>query len=352
MVSANKNLQDTRHDTLVGRTKRTPTNTRTRSSVSKRMGVSSGQRWANRNRNKLWLAEAILKENDTQYLIEYAPVYEGAQREISWQPKHYANAALVRDWKERNMANVHESSNAERENDSKSTSRDNEAGQRSALVEHGDQESAANFPSQEPHDADLESREQHTTEVVDKTTSASFGNCPEDTLLTAASTIITEDSSVHTPKSNMAVTEMCDDHKGRELHDFSAVASYSSENGSAPPQCGLQIHNYRPSAGDTINDNPGKPSPRPGTSISTILLSEPCTLSEDNESNQASTFAKKHSSQALPRMSAETEVSKKSAVSGGPPGKLASAREQLRLLLQGPGRRRYRKSHPRSPPSS
>ena len=143
MVSADKNLQDTRHDTLVGRTKRTPTSTRTRSSssggfVSKRTGVSSGQRWANRNRNKLWLTEAILKENDTQYLIEYAPVYEGAQREISWQPKHYANAALARDWKERDMANVHENSKAERDDDPASTTKNEDrARRRGSLMTYG-----------------------------------------------------------------------------------------------------------------------------------------------------------------------------------------------------------------------
>ena len=37
---------------------------------------------AKRNKNKLWPAKAIYEENDTQYLIEYEPVYRGADPEI------------------------------------------------------------------------------------------------------------------------------------------------------------------------------------------------------------------------------------------------------------------------------
>jgi hypothetical protein len=44
-------------------------------------------------------------------------------------------------------------------------------------------------------------------------------------------------------------------------------------------------------------------------------------------------------------------ASQSPGVSGAVSGKLASAREQLRFLLRGPGRRRFRKSSPRFPPS-
>lgn len=90
--------------------------------MNKRTRVSSGQGSAERNKNKLWLAEAIREENNMQYLIEYKPVSKGAQREISWQPKHHAKAALVNDWEERKIATAHGNSNAEPDNDSRLTS--------------------------------------------------------------------------------------------------------------------------------------------------------------------------------------------------------------------------------------
>lgn len=144
---------------------------------------------------------------------------------------------------------------------------------------------------------------------------------------------------------------MHDDHKNRGLHDSSAVALYTLENGSAPSPCGLQILNHGPSEGDTVEGDLGKPTPRPGTKISTILSPAACALSDENEDDESSTIVGKNSSQALPRVSTEVKVPKIRDVQSGPPGKLASAREQLRLLLRGPGRRRYGKSHPRPPPS-
>jgi hypothetical protein len=76
-----KNLEDvSKHQTIAKRTRPTTILTRARSSswresVKKRTRVSSGQGWAQKNKNKSWLAEAILEENDTRYLIEYEPVY-------------------------------------------------------------------------------------------------------------------------------------------------------------------------------------------------------------------------------------------------------------------------------------
>lgn len=98
-------------------------------------------------------------------------------------------------------------------------------------------------------------------------------------------------------------------------------------------------------------DRHGRPSPRPGTSISTILSQAPSTISNINRDNESATFGEKDSRQASPRTLAHVEVSKNRdpGVSGAVSGKLASAREQLRLLLRGPGRRRFRKSFPPSP---
>jgi hypothetical protein len=64
---------------------------------------------------KLWFAEAIFEESETQYLIKYEPVHEGAQREISWQPKHYTNAALTAWWEERKSDIALENGNAKRD---------------------------------------------------------------------------------------------------------------------------------------------------------------------------------------------------------------------------------------------
>jgi hypothetical protein len=300
-VPDGKNLQGTKHDNLARETKRARTNTRNHLSAStgslkNSARASSVQGRVKRNKNKLWLAEAIRKENDTQYLIEYKPIRKGAQSEISWQPKRYANAALLREWEEHKMAVAHDNCNAD--NDPDSMFKDDETGQRSDFVGRGHQDSAANLPSQEPCNAHLESCEQHTIDFVNKRTLAGFGNSPEDTLLTATSTIVPEDLGFHTHESK-AAAEMHDNHKNRGLHDSSAVALSTLEKGSAPPPCGLSIHNHGPSEGDTVDCNLGKPTPRPGTSISTILSPAPC-LSDDNKDDESSTFVGRRSSQALP----------------------------------------------------
>jgi hypothetical protein len=79
--------------------------------------------------------EAIPEESDSQYLIKYEPVEEGAQCEISWQPKHYANAALVAWWEERKMETALGNGNAERDNVPDLPSEDNEASQHYMPVE-------------------------------------------------------------------------------------------------------------------------------------------------------------------------------------------------------------------------
>ena len=64
-----------------------------------------------------------------QYLIKYEPVEEGAQCEISWQPKCNANEALIAWWEERKIGSALEDNNAERDNVRDLPSEDNEASQ-------------------------------------------------------------------------------------------------------------------------------------------------------------------------------------------------------------------------------
>jgi hypothetical protein len=88
-----------------------------------------------KDEGKAWSAEAILEESDSQYLIEYEPVEEGAQCEISWQPKCNANEALIAWWEERKMDIALENGNAERDNVRDLLSEDNEASQHYAPVD-------------------------------------------------------------------------------------------------------------------------------------------------------------------------------------------------------------------------
>jgi hypothetical protein len=84
-----------------------------------------GQRRTYKDEDKAWFAEAIQEESDTQHLIEYESVYEGAQSEISWQPKHYANAALIAWWEERKMEIAIEKGDTKRDNVPDLSSEDN-----------------------------------------------------------------------------------------------------------------------------------------------------------------------------------------------------------------------------------
>lgn len=163
VVSDGKNVEDVRHQTLSRRTQRTPTNTRaqlssSRGRVEKETRTSSGQRRARKDKNKEWLAEAILEENNTQYLIKYAPVYEGAQREISWQPKRNANSVLVAWWETRQTSSALENSNAERHNVPALTTNENEVSQRHGLVDYGGQprKSSTDLSSLERYNAESE----------------------------------------------------------------------------------------------------------------------------------------------------------------------------------------------------
>jgi hypothetical protein len=231
--SDGKNLEDARHQSLASRTKRTPTNTRAQSSswrgsVKKRTRVSSGQGWAKSNKNREWLAEAILEENDTQYLIEYKPVYDGAQSEISWQPKGNANAALVAWWEERKMTSY----------TTKLTPKHNAANQGYGLAKYGDRlgKSVTKLQSLEQYDAELEDVRQHPIDLVDKRTSEGFEEDPDIGLLETTSTIVPAMSQVTMLKPpKVAVAQMCGGGRPRGPHDSDSLLSNDTERKSEPP---------------------------------------------------------------------------------------------------------------------
>jgi hypothetical protein len=109
LASDDKSQEDaSRHQSPPKRLKRTPASSSahslsSRGPAKKRRKEGQGRRHTRKDGDKAWSAEAILEESDSQYLIKYEPVEEGAQCEISWQPKHYANAALVAWWEERRV---------------------------------------------------------------------------------------------------------------------------------------------------------------------------------------------------------------------------------------------------------
>jgi hypothetical protein len=141
LASDDKSYEDaSRHQSPPKRPKRTPTFTRAHSpsssaSARKRTIKELGRRGTRKEEDKAWSAEAILEESDAQYLIKYAPVEEGAQCEISWQPKHYANAALIAWWEERKIGGALEDGNAERDNVPDLPSEDNEASEHCTPVD-------------------------------------------------------------------------------------------------------------------------------------------------------------------------------------------------------------------------
>jgi hypothetical protein len=123
-----------RHQSPPKRPKRTPAFTHahppsSRGSVKKRTKKGLGQRHTRKDKGKEWSAEAILKESGSQYLIKYEPTKEGAQCEISWQPKCNANKALIAWWEERKIGSALEDGNAERDNVRDLLSENNEASQ-------------------------------------------------------------------------------------------------------------------------------------------------------------------------------------------------------------------------------
>jgi hypothetical protein len=101
MASDDMSHEDaSKHQSPPNRPKRTPTFTRahspsSRGSAKKRTIKGLGRRHTRKDGDKAWFAEAILEESGSQYLIKYEPVEEGAQCEISWQPKCNANEALI-----------------------------------------------------------------------------------------------------------------------------------------------------------------------------------------------------------------------------------------------------------------
>jgi hypothetical protein len=135
LASDDKSHEDaSRHQSPPKRPKRTPTFTRahspsSRGSAKKRTIKGLGRRGTRKDEGKAWSAEAILEESDPQYLIKYEPVEEGAQCEISWQPKCNANEALIAWWEERKIGSALEDGNAERDNVRDLLSEDNEASQ-------------------------------------------------------------------------------------------------------------------------------------------------------------------------------------------------------------------------------
>ena len=134
-VSDDKSHEDApRHQSPPKRLKRTPASSSAHSPSSrgpakKKRKEGQGQRYTRKDEGKAWSAEAILEESDSRYLIKYEPVEEGAQCEISWQPKCNANEALIVWWEERKIGSALEDNNAERDNVRDLLSEDNEASQ-------------------------------------------------------------------------------------------------------------------------------------------------------------------------------------------------------------------------------
>jgi hypothetical protein len=473
MASDDKSQEDaSRHQSPSKRPKWTPTLTRTHPPSStgpakKRTEKGLGRRHTREDEGKAWSAEAILKESDSQYLIKYEPVYEGAQCEISWQPKHYANAALIAWWEKRKMEIALENGNAEHDSVPDLPSEDNGISRRYMPVEsYGrPQIPVAGLLSLEQYDGRLEDFKQHTVKLVNKSTFQGNEEPVENTLLKAPTTIVPQFSNVVMPPINVAVARMYEHHKPRELHDSSPVAldnrgrlsasprfkvgatlpaavedshrcdksqprndmvpeggfrksesrspkaasstgqhleisassrqlrmiggenwvsapvaddtkeldSYlveastayvshnRNDNASVQAAYGVRINDYRREEGSeqvprghvTSWGGQGRSLPCPGTSISTILSPVPSNISNNIKDDGSTTSTGKHSGQASLRTLAHVEVSnmRDSGVPSASLGKLASAREQLRLLLRGPGRRRYRTSRSLFPPS-
>jgi hypothetical protein len=453
-VSNGKNLEDDNHQTLAKRTKRTFTNTRAQSSslrgsVGKRTRVSSGQGWAKSNKNREWLAEAILQENDTQYLIKYEPVSQGAQHEISWQPKGNANAALVAWWEEHKMASAHENSNGERDNDPTLTKKEDGTRQRRSLMAHGGQlqNPVTDHQSLERYVTESVDSQQCSADLVDKRTS---GGLEE----TSHSTIIPEILDILAPERDVPVAHMYETAASKnrgaacarpcvkdgrivpaavedkncceesQLRDGMATQARFGRSQSKSPKVALSAGHHLEKSADsqqlprtdeeksgyvlvadetqelelslvaaanacvsqnrkdnthanaaygvrinehsrteglgqilqgyvTKREGQERLSPRPGTSISTILSPAPSALSDNMKDNGTATHAREDSSQALLRKLAYVEVSKNRdpGIPDAVLGRLPRAREQLRLLLLGSGRKRSRKFSSRFLPS-
>jgi hypothetical protein len=249
MVSDDKSHEDaSRHQSPPKRPKRTPAFTcahspSPRDSAKKRTKERSGRRHTQKDEDKAWSTEAILEESDSQYLIQYKPVYEGAQCEISWQPKHYANAALIAWLEERKMEIGLENGNAERDSVPNLLSEDNKASQHYTPVERGGrpQEFIMGLLLLEQYDTKSEGFQQYTVYLVEKRTLDGSEEPLENTLLEATSTIIPEIFNIPMPEINVTVSQMYDHHRPRELRDSSRVASNNPAGVSSSPRFKVNV---------------------------------------------------------------------------------------------------------------
>jgi hypothetical protein len=243
-VSDDKSHEDApRHRSPPKRLKRTPASSSAHSPSSrgpakKRRKEGQGQRYTRKDEGKAWSAGAILEESDSRYLIKCEPVEEGAQCEISWQPKHYANAALIAWWEERKMEMALENGNAERDNVPDLPSEDDEASEHYNPVEnHGRPEkSVTGYLSQERHEGKSEDTKQHTVKLVDKRTFQGNEEPAENILLEAPTTTISQFSNVLMPPIYVAVARMYEHQEPREPHDSSPVALNNPGKLSARPR--------------------------------------------------------------------------------------------------------------------
>jgi hypothetical protein len=105
-------------------------------------------------------------------------------------------------------------------------------------VEHGGrpQEPVTGLLSLEQYDAKSERFQKNTVDLVDKRTSDGNEEPLKGTLLKATSTVITEIFNVPMPKTNVAVSQMYDHHRPRELYDSSSIAPKNPGGVSASPR--------------------------------------------------------------------------------------------------------------------
>jgi hypothetical protein len=124
--------------------------------------------------------------------------------EISWQSKHYAKAALAKDLEEREMASAHENSDAECDNETASTKKEDGARRRRNLMAYGGppRNTIIDHRSLEQYGTESEDSQRYSAELVDKRTSGDFeGGMPQSTSLRA--------SRLCDKESNECSTLMC-----------------------------------------------------------------------------------------------------------------------------------------------
>jgi hypothetical protein len=154
-------------------------------------------------------------------------------------------------------------------------------------------------------------------------------------------------------------------HDPRELESYlveaatARVSQNRNDHTSVQAAYGMQINDHcraedseKVPGGHAMNwGGQGRSSPRPGTRISTLLSPVLSTPSNANKYDESATLTGKDSAQTRTLAHVEVSNNRDSGVPSASLGKLASAREQLRLLLRGPGRRTYRTSRSLFPPS-